>query len=160
MPTYRSSIEPGLVKTGEVIPVWYDPLDDGEILYKSPDAEGIPALPYDQFLKQVKGELPKTELWDAYRLLNAVGTSFLRVLVMPPGTPPAEVAILQKALVDLDNDADYKADAMTTIKFVPRFLIDDKTVRLFHKTMDPDPKLRQFLQDYIAVGERLSDSHR
>ena len=50
MPTYRSSIEPGLVKTGEVIPVWYDPLDDGENFYKSPDAEGIPALPYDQFL--------------------------------------------------------------------------------------------------------------
>jgi tripartite-type tricarboxylate transporter receptor subunit TctC len=160
MPTYRSTIEPALVKTGQVIPVWYDPLDDGETFSKSPDAEGIPALPYDQFLKQVKGELPKTQMWDAYRVLNAVGTSFLRVLVMPPGTPPEEVAILQKALADLDNDADYKADAMTAIKFVPRFLIDDKTVRLFHNTMNPDPKLRQFLQDYIAKGEDLANSHK
>jgi tripartite-type tricarboxylate transporter receptor subunit TctC len=160
MPTYRSSIEPALVKTGEVIPVWYDPLDDGENFTKSPDAEGIPALPYDQFLKQVKGELPKTQMWDAYRLLNAVGTSFLRVLVMPPGTPPEQVAIMQKALIELADDADYKADAMTTIKFVPRFLIDDKTVRLFRNTMNPDPKLRQFLQDYIAKGEDLANSHK
>lgn len=160
MPTYRSSIEPALFKTGEVIPTWYDPLDDGETLYKSPDAEGIPALPYDQFLKQVKGELPKTELWDAYRLLNAVDTSFLRVLLMPPGTPPEEVAIVQKALADLDNDADFKTDAMTTIKFVPRFLTDTKTVGLFYKSMDPDPKLRQFLQHYIAEGVQLANSHK
>jgi uncharacterized protein VirK/YbjX len=79
---------------------------------------------------------------------------------MPPGTPPEQVAIMQKALIELADDADYKADAMTTIKFVPRFLIDDKTVRLFRNTMNPDPKLRQFLQDYIAKGEDLANSHK
>ncbi len=160
MPTYRSSIEPALVKTGQVIPTWYDPLDDGETLYKSPDAEGIPALPYDQFLKQVKGELPKGEMWDAYRQLNAVDTSFLRVLLMPPDTPQQELAIIQKAFDELANDADYKADAMTTVKFVPQFLTDDKTTALFRKSMKADPKVLQFLKDYIAQGEKLANSHR
>jgi tripartite-type tricarboxylate transporter receptor subunit TctC len=160
MPTYRASIEPDFVKTGLVIPLWYDPLDDGEHFYTSQDADGIPALRYDQFLEQMKGELPKTQMWDAYRVLNAVGTSFLRVLVMPPGTPAAAVAIMQKAFAELNDDEDYKREAVATMKFIPRFLVDDKTVRLFHNTMNPDPKLRQFLKDYIAEGERLDASHK
>jgi tripartite-type tricarboxylate transporter receptor subunit TctC len=159
MPTYRTSIEPALVSKGEVIPIWYDPLDNGESFYSSPDAEGIPAPRYDQFLLQVKGELPKTVMWEAYRELNAVDTSFLRVLLMPPGTPPEEVAVVQKGLAELADDSDYKADAMKTLKFVPQFLTDDKTIGLFHQSMNADPKILQFLQNYIAIGEKLADSH-
>jgi tripartite-type tricarboxylate transporter receptor subunit TctC len=159
MPTYRSSIEPALVKTGQVIPTWYDPLDNGENFYTSPDADGIPAVRYDQFLEQVKGSLPKGDMWDAYRQLNAVDTSFLRVLLMPPDTPRQEVAIIQKAFDELANDADYKADAMTTVKFVPQFLTDNKTTVLFGKSMKADPKVLQFLKDYIAQGEKLANSH-
>ena len=160
MPTYRSSIEPALVKTGQVIPTWYDPLDNGESFYTSPDAKGIPAPRFDEYLKQARGELPKGEMWDAYRQLNAVDTSFLRVLLMPPGTPPAEVAVIQKAFADLASDDAYKADAMTAVKFVPTFLTDDKTAGLFHKSMNTDPKILQFLKNYIAIGEKLANSHK
>ena len=115
-----------------MIPIWYDPLDNGESFYTSPDAEGIPALRYDQFLKQVKGELPTDEMWDRLspaqcgryvlpaRPRHAAGNAAGR------GRDPPEGARRP------GNDADYKADAMKTVKFVPRFLTDDKTLRLFH----------------------------
>ena len=61
--TYRSSIESDLVKTGQVSPLWYDPRDDGKAMHTQPDAEGIPVLPFDQFLKQQKGEIPQGQMW-------------------------------------------------------------------------------------------------
>ena len=48
---------------------------------------------------------------------------------------------------------------MKTVKFVPQFLTDDKTVVLFHKSMNADPKVLQFLKNYIAEGEKLANSH-
>ena len=42
MPTYRASIEP-MVAEGRAIPLWYDPLDNGEKFSVPVEAAGIPA---------------------------------------------------------------------------------------------------------------------
>jgi tripartite-type tricarboxylate transporter receptor subunit TctC len=152
MPTYRSNIEPNLVKPGVAIPVWYDPLDDGEHFTASPDAQGIPAKMFPDFLKEVGREPPKGELWDAYRLINSVGTVFLRILVMPPNTPREAVAAIQAALVKVEADPEFRADAMKTIKFVPRYLVDDRTEKLYRAKLSPEPRLRAFIHKYVEAG--------
>ena len=152
MPTYRASIEPNLVKSGVAIPVWYDPLDDGENFINSPDAEGIKARMFPDFLKDMKGGLPSGDLWDAYRLINSVGTVFLRVLAMPPNTPREAVAAIQAALDKMNDDPEYRADAMTAIKFAPRYLTDAKTEKLYRAKLSPEPRLRDFIHRYVEAG--------
>ena len=152
MPTYRATIEPNLVKSGAVTTLWYDPLDDGEHFTKSPDAEGIPATTFTDFLKEVGREPPKGDLWDAYRLINSVGTVFLRIIVMPPGSPPEAVSAVRAAFAAVNDDPDYREDAMKTVKFVPRYITDNKMEALFREKLRQDPRLKDFIRNYVETG--------
>lgn len=156
MPTYRATIEEGLVKTGEAIPLWYDPLDDGEKFTASPDADGIPAKTFTDFLIEQKGALPKSELFDAFRLINSVGTVFLRIIAMPPGTPKEAVAIIKAAFEAMVKDPAYRDDALRTMKFVPNFVVDARTEALFRQKLSPDPKLRAFVQSFVETGKAMN----
>lgn len=149
MPSYRSLVEPGPVASGAAIPVWHDPLDDGETFSVSPDASGIPALPFTELLLKITGELPRSELFDAYRLVNLVGTQLQRVLVMPPGTPKEAAAALQAGVVKVGEDPEYKDDALRTLKFVPRFVVGERVEALFRDKLNPEPRLKSFIRTYI-----------
>ena len=152
----RATIEEGLVKAGEAIPLWHDPLDDGEKFTASPDADGIPAKTFTDFLIDQKGALPKSRLFDAFRVINSVGTLFLRVILMPPGTPKEAVAPVKAAFADMVKDPAYREDAIKTMKFVPNFVVDEKTEALFLNKLRPDPDFRAFIHDYIETGKALN----
>lgn len=154
MPTYRSAVEPNLVKKGLAIPICFDPLDDGETFSRAPEAEGIEAMTFPDLLKEVKGALPTGDMWDAYRLITFLGSTLIRTIVMPPGSPPEAVRALKKALSELDRDQDYRAEALNLMKFVPRYLVDEKMERMFHDKLTPDPALRSFISAYVETGRR------
>lgn len=147
---YRAAIEPGPVSAGLAMPLWFDPLDDGETFSRSAEADGVPALTFTDFLIQARGELPKSQLFEAWRLMNHIGTTFQRLLVMPPNTPAAAIKALQKAIQRLDEDAAFKEDALKTLKFVPTFVVDDRTAALFRQVVEPAPALQAFIRDYVA----------
>ena len=151
MPTYRASIEP-MVAAGSVIPLWYDPIDDGEHFSASPDAQGIPAQTYTDFLIEQKGAFPTGKLWDAFRLINSVGTVFLRVVALPPGAPPEAAQALRAAFAAINDDPEFRAETERTIKFVPRYLVDDRTQKLFREKLTPNPDLSAFMHEYIEAG--------
>ena len=151
MPTYRASIEP-MVAEGRAIPLWYDPLDNGEKFSVPVEAAGIPAQTFTDFLIAQKGGLPSGPLWDAYRLINSAGTVFLRVAALPPGSPPEAAKALREAFDALNSDAEYLADALAIVKYTPRYLVDDKTEKLFREKLVPDPTLATFVHDYVAKG--------
>ncbi len=148
---YRASIEPGLVGSGAAMPLWLDPLDDGAGFMRSPEADNLPALTFSDILVQTRGELPRSELFDAWRLVNQMGTLFQRVLVMAPGAPPAAVEALRKAIAKLADDATFREDALKSIKLVPSYLTDAKTAALFARVADPPPNLQAYLKKYIAA---------
>ena len=155
-PTYRTTIEPGLVKTGQVIPVWHDPVDDGEKLTPSPDADGIDALTFDQFLIKMKGELPKGIMWDSFRRVNQVGTAFLRLFVMPPGTPPDAVDAIKAGLQKMSADPEFRAEAQRMMSYVPTYIVGDRAERLYKSVLSPDREFLAFMHDYIAKGTASS----
>ena len=156
MPTYRATIEAGMVALGEAIPLWHDPLDDGERFTASPDANGIPAKTFTDFLIEQKGELPKSELFNAFRLVNSVGTVFLRVIAMPPGTPKEAVVAIKAAFEAMVKDPLYREDALRTMKFTPNFIVDERTEKLFREKLSPDPKIRAFIHDYVELGKAMN----
>jgi hypothetical protein len=155
--SYRAAIEPGIVKAGTVIPVWYDPLEDGEKLIAAPAAAGIPARPFHEFYESVKGagSLPTSDLrWQAYIRINQLSTSFLRILMMPPKSPPTAVAAMQKALAATFADPAYQADARQTFNNVPEFKTGDAQKKALLAVLAPRPGVQEFIADYIAKGFR------
>jgi tripartite-type tricarboxylate transporter receptor subunit TctC len=154
--SYRAAIEPGIVKSGTVIPVWYDPLEDGDKLIASPAAAGIPARPFHEFYESVKGpgSLPTDLRWQAYLRINQLSTSFLRVLMMPPKAPPAAVAAMRQALTETFADPAYQADARQTFNNVPEFKSGEAQKKALLNVLAPRAGVQEFIADYITKGFR------
>jgi tripartite-type tricarboxylate transporter receptor subunit TctC len=154
--SYRAAIEPGIVKNGIVLPLWYDPLEEGGRLIAAPAAAGIPARPFHEFYESVKGtgSLPSDTRWQAYLRINQLSTSFLRVLMMPPKSPPAAVAAMRQALVETFADPVYQADAKQTFNNVPEFKSGDERKKALLEVLVPRAGVQEFIADYIAKGYR------
>jgi hypothetical protein len=146
---YRAAIEPWLGRSGMAMPLWFDPLDDGDGFQRSVEADNLPALTFSDILLQLRGSLPKGELFDAWRLVNQMGTLFQRILVMAPDTPPAAIAAVRKGLAKLVEDAQFKEDALRSIRLVPSYVGDERTEAQFKRIADPPPALQAFLKKYI-----------
>ena len=155
LPTYRTAIEP-MVAEGKVIPLWHDALPRGGDFVRSPDADGIPAPTYPEFLKQQKGAYPTGPLWNAYTLINTVGTTFLRSVVLPPGSPKEAEAALRDAFDKITNDPEFKAETLKILKFSPRYLVDADTEKLYRDKLTKDPVVAAFID---RKSTRLNSSH-
>ena len=153
-PSYFGVVEPSLVKTGQAIAVWYDPIYDGRVFspFKQMDDHGVPSFP--EFYRKVKGTLPSGRLWDVYRTNLAVDSAMLRTVVLPPGAPPAAVDALRKAFAQLNTDRDFAEDAQKAIQFVPQFITSADLNAQVRRTLVVDPAIRTFVTDYIKNPPR------
>src|SRR5581483_11644685 len=86
-PSYFSIIEPGLVKSGEAIPLYMDSNYDGQNFFIPDSVKGSPVAPFHEFYKTVKGTMPSGPLWEAYKGVIAPDGTITRVIVLPPGAP-------------------------------------------------------------------------
>jgi tripartite-type tricarboxylate transporter receptor subunit TctC len=147
-PSYRAVVEPDLVKTGKAIGVWYDEVDTHIPPPPQKQMEGLTIPSFPQLYKQVKGALPSGQLWDAYKTLFEINSTLQRQIVLAPGAPHAAYEALRVAIERLNDDKDFAAEALKTIKFVPDYPTApdmSKTVRdMLHAT----PEMRKFIVDY------------
>src|SRR6202047_278591 len=116
-PSYRSVVEPSLVKTGLAMPVVYDEVDDRPPPPKQLDGLTIPSFP--QLYRQIKGTPPSGRLFEAYRVLYDMNSTLQRMIALAPGTPPAAIAALRAAIEGLDNDKEFAAEGLRVIEFAP-----------------------------------------
>jgi hypothetical protein len=147
-PSYFAAVEPNLVKTGEVIPIWYDPDYDGRAFSKVQVVEHAGIAPYPDFYRMVKGGTPSGPMWDAYKTTLSINAAMQRLVVMPPNSPPAAVAALRKALAALNDDQDYAQDAMTAIQFVPHYEVAPGVDQSIRERLAISPEMRAFILDY------------
>ena len=117
-PSYRAVVHPGIVKEGLAMPVWHEADARRDRLEAVADL-GI--APFPRCYQAVKGKPPAGPLWDAFQTVRTISGTMLRILALPPGAPRPAVEALQAALVRLNNDKAYAADAMKTIGFVPEY---------------------------------------
>jgi hypothetical protein len=97
----------------------------------------------------VSGAAPSGPLWDAYKVALSINDQMQRLVVMPPGTPPAAIAALRQALAALNDDKDYAADAMTAMGFVPHYTIDPALDRQMRERLSIAPDERGFITAYM-----------
>jgi hypothetical protein len=149
-PSYRAVVMPTLVKSGEAIPIWYDPIYDGETLRSSRQIEGLPILGFHELYQKIFGKMPSGALWDVYRTVLAVNGAMQRLFVLPPGVPQAAVDTLRAAVRDMNNDADYQNEALASIGYVPEWESGPDTNQRVRAVLEAKPETRAFLVDYIA----------
>jgi tripartite-type tricarboxylate transporter receptor subunit TctC len=148
-PSYFSVIEPGMVKSGTVIPIYYDSVYDGQKFIVPDAVKGAPVSAFHEFYRDMKGTMPSGPLWEAYKSIVAVDGTMLRLIVMPPSTPAAAVAALREALVRLNSDKGYAEDSRKAFGYVPAWLASADNNATAIRSMTFDSATRSYLQDYI-----------
>jgi putative tricarboxylic transport membrane protein len=148
-PSFFAVVEPGLVKTGKVVPLYYDPDYNGETFSVPRVMQRSSIALFPEFYRAQKGTLPSGPLWDAYRTNLAVDAAMLRTIVMPPGSPPAAVAALRTALARLNDDKDYGEEALRTIQFVPHYETGADINERVRPRLTVSPAIRSFVLDYM-----------
>lgn len=149
LPGYRTQVEPQMVKTGMVTPLWYTDLvtPDGEV---KPSADVPELLPFTQFYRKVMGKSPSGVKYEALKAANMSSTNMQRTFLLSPGSPEAAAAAMRQAVEALSKDEEFLAEAKKVMRFQPRFQLGEEGVKLYKQVSDISPEIVTFLKDYIA----------
>jgi hypothetical protein len=153
-PSYRAQVVPTLVKTGIAIPIWYDPIYDGETFSSSRQIEGLTIPSFPELYRQVKSAEPSGKLWDIYRTVLIVHGAMQRLIVLPPGVPQTAVDALRTAIAELNDDKAYQDEAVRTIGFVPEWISGPQTNERVRRGLTAPSETRAFLNDYIQQRKK------
>ena len=153
LPSYRTQVEPQMVKTGMVVPLYYTDLvaPSGEILVSRDVPE---LLPFTYYYKEIFGKPPSGIKYEALKAANMSSTNMTRMFLMPPKAPPETVAILRKAFDALSRDQDFLQDAIGAMRFQPRFEVGEAGERLFKVASQTSPEVIAFLRKYIDEANK------
>ena len=152
LPSYRTQVEPQMVKTGMVIPLYYTDLvtPDGEVLVSRDVPE---LLPFTYYYKEAFGKLPSGIKYEALKAANMSSTNMTRMFLFPPKVAPEQIMILRKAFDALSKDQDFLADAVSLMRFQPRFEVGEAGERLFKRASQASPEVVSFLRKYIEEAK-------
>jgi tripartite-type tricarboxylate transporter receptor subunit TctC len=153
-PSYRSLIEPTLVKTGEVIPLFYDPGYDGETFRTPRQMEGVDMMSFPQFYEKIKGAPPSGPLWDVYRTILAANGAMQRLIVMPPGVPREAVEAMTKAIEAVEKDPDYVTETEKVLGYQPEFVTGPQVNDRVRRQLSIPTGTREFLANYVKNAPR------
>jgi hypothetical protein len=153
LPSYRSQVEPQMVKTGMVTPLYYTDLvaPSGEILV----SRDVPELvPFSHYYREVFGKPPSGIKYEALKAANMSSTNMTRMFLMPPKAPAESIAILRKAFDSLSKDQDFLVDAISVMRFQPRFEVGEAGEHMFNVAARIKPDVIAFLRKYIEEANR------
>src|ERR1700741_3565379 len=153
LPSYRTQVEPQMVKTGMVIPLYYTDLvaPSGEVLV-SRDVPELP--PFTYYYKELFGKMPSGIKYEALKAANMSSTNMTRMVLMPPKVPSEAIMILRKAFDGLSRDQDFLQEAITVMRFQPRFEVGEAGERLFKVASQTSPEVIAFLRMYIEDANK------
>ena len=148
-PSYRGVVDPSLVRTGQAIPIFYDPGWDGQKFFVPHAVEGLAVLPFHELYRKIKGTLPSGHLWDIYQAIIGADGIIQRLIVMPPGAPAAAVAALRAGITRVNGDKAYAEEAAKAFGFVPQWEAAPDTPKVAQAALTVAPEVRTFLADYM-----------
>ena len=145
---YNTKILP-MVKDGLLMPAFFDPGFDGVSFSTPKQVRDVQALPFQEFYKAVKGTQPSGPLWEAYQSLLTVNGAMYRLLALPPGAPVQLRDALRKAVLELNDDPDYLAEARQSMGEAPEYVSSPDLDERVAKGLSLRPELRTFMGDYV-----------
>jgi tripartite-type tricarboxylate transporter receptor subunit TctC len=153
-PIYSTKVEP-LVNSGELIPLFYDPGFNGVTFSVPKQMRGLPVLPFHELYKTIKGgAMPSGPLWDAYQSLLTVNGTMYRLIALPPGAPQAAVNALRDAVLHLNEDKDFLAEAQKTMGEAPEYVTSPTLNDEVRKGLSIKPELKAFMAEYVKKTDK------
>src|SRR5262249_25747767 len=153
-PTYRASVEPTLVKSGEVMPVWYDSDGEADTQHAAASLEGLNILSFSALHREVMGALPSGMKWEAFRTIHNVNSTLQRLVALPPGAPPEAAAVWRDAVARLNQDKEFAADSVKAIGFAPDYETGPDIAARVRALLVASPEVRAFVADYIKSAQK------
>lgn len=153
-PSYRTAVEPTLVKRGEVLPVWYDTSGDGDSGRVAAALEGLAIPSFLTLHRMITGAPPSGPRWEAFRTIHDVNSTLQRLVALPPGSPPEAAQALRAAVARLNTDKDFAAESFRTIEFAPHYETGPDIAARVRALMVGSPEVRAFVADYIKSAQK------
>lgn len=153
IPGYRGAVEPQLVKTGIVTPLYYHDLigPDG-IMRKSPDYPEL--ISFTEVYTQIFGKHPAGIKYEALKAANMASQNMNRVALLAPRTSAAAVSAMRQGFVGLAKDEEFLAEAQKVMKFHPRFEIGEDGERLRAKVLQAPAEVIEFVRQYVEQARK------
>jgi tripartite-type tricarboxylate transporter receptor subunit TctC len=151
---YKSKIDP-LVKSGELIPVFYDPAFDGAEFSTPKYMTGYSVPAFHELHQQIKNKMPEGPLWEAYKSMLLVNGTMYRLLALPPGAPKEAVDALREAVMRVSHDPEFIAEAQKVLGDVPEYVSGPNLNENVRNGLTISPELKAFTDDYVKkAGNR------
>jgi hypothetical protein len=153
-PSYRAVIEPTLIRSGEMMPVWYDAVDAQDSSAVRDAMQGLPIPSFPQLHQTIRGTAPSGPRWDAFRTIFNVNSTLQRLITLPPGAPKAASEALRAAVARLNDDKEFAAESIKAIEFAPEFETGPDIAPRVRAMLVASPQVRAFVADYIKSANK------
>jgi hypothetical protein len=153
IPGYRGVVEPQLVKTGIVIPLYYHDLikPDGT-MGKSPDYPELNS--FTEVYTQIHGKAPTGIKYEVLKAANMASQNLSRAALLPPNSPKEAVLALRQAFTNLSKDEEFIAEAKKVMRFHPRFDVGEDGERLRDKVLKAPPEVVDFARKFMDEARK------
>ena len=148
---YRFTVEPSVVKSGEVIPLWYNPVIDenGEIVPL--DAAGdIPS--FIDYYEAIKGEPPSGELYEIFLWLLPKLNGITYAAFLPPESQGQLLEVLRDSFNRVTEDEEYRTEEAKMFGFNLPVVSSEQGTRIIEDMANAPEHVRDFLNRYIQQG--------
>lgn len=153
VPGYRGVVEPQLVKTGIVTPLYYhDVIKPDGSTGKSPDYPELNS--FTEIYTQIFGKAPTGIKYEALKAANMASQNLSRVALLTPNSPKEAVAALRQAFTALSKDEEFIAEAKKAMRFQPRFDVGEDGERLRDKVLRAPEEVVEFVRQYIEQARK------
>ena len=153
VPGYRGVVEPQLVKTGIVTPLYYhDVIKPDGSMGKSPDYPELNS--FTEIYTQIFGKTPTGIKYEALKAANMASQNLSRVALLTPNAPKQAVVDLRQAFTSLAKDEEFIAEAKKAMRFQPRFDVGEDGERLRDKVLRAPDEVVEFVRQYIEQARK------
>lgn len=150
-PGYRGRVEPTMVNTGMVIPLYHAgiPTEDGGMV-SDQNFNDIPNFLQFYQKKFGAGAKPKGMYWKAWRLMASTRAKLLRALFLPPGAPKAALDDLRMAFEKTMKDPAYLKEFKKLNKALPNIVYGEEGEKFIrNEVKNADPALVDFMIKFV-----------
>jgi tripartite-type tricarboxylate transporter receptor subunit TctC len=153
IPGYRGVVEPQMVKTGMVTPLYYhDVIAPDGTMRKSPDYPELSS--FTEVYTQIHGKAPSGIKYEALKAANMASQNLNRVALLPPGSPMAAVLTMRQAFSQLAKDEEFIAEAKKVMRFQPRFEVGEDGEKLREKVLRAPAEVIDFVRKYVEEARK------
>jgi tripartite-type tricarboxylate transporter receptor subunit TctC len=149
LPAYRATVEPQMVKTGEVVPLYANELinEDGTL---EANEEAPDLLPFSKLYQMIHKKAPAGPYWDALKV-TYISQGMQRVAMMSPGTPAAAVTTLRQAFSAMLKDQDFVAEFKRVTRSEPAYRVGVSGDKIVKQLQNAPEEVKAFIKKYTEA---------